>query len=199
MTARGSYANGLATREEILEAGLTLISDEGYAAATLRRVSEVAGVSKAGLLHHFGTREQLLAEILWKRDLPKAAVWSAATREHDPDLAALFADFLAANIRDRNLTEFSMAFSTQAAAPHHPGNSRVHEHYDAIERELLPFVQQLERERRLANGLRPADLITAAIALMEGLQLRWLYDPGLDVEGILRRTLSGLLPPALQR
>ncbi|NAZ76869.1 TetR family transcriptional regulator [Kineococcus sp. T13] len=70
-------------REELLQAATEHVVAHGLAQASLRRVAEAAGVSHAALLHHFGTRERLLAEIV-ERVLTRA--FSApALRRGGPD------------------------------------------------------------------------------------------------------------------
>ncbi|MER7797593.1 helix-turn-helix domain-containing protein [Microbacterium sp. NPDC096154] len=46
-------------REKVLDAFERLLIDEGERAATLEAVAREAGVSKGGLLYHFGSREAL--------------------------------------------------------------------------------------------------------------------------------------------
>jgi AcrR family transcriptional regulator len=60
-------------REELLHAATEHVVAEGLAQSSLRRVAEGVGVSHAALLHHFGTREGLLAEIV-ERVLTRAFV-----------------------------------------------------------------------------------------------------------------------------
>ncbi|MFI8527277.1 TetR/AcrR family transcriptional regulator [Promicromonospora sukumoe] len=47
------------TRRAVLDAATQLILEKG-AAVTLAEVASVAGVSKSGLIHHFGSRDQLV-------------------------------------------------------------------------------------------------------------------------------------------
>lgn len=68
-------------REELLQAATEHVVTAGLAQASLRRVADGVGVSHASLLHHFGTREELLAEIV-ERVLTRAFV---APRLHEGD------------------------------------------------------------------------------------------------------------------
>ncbi len=52
------------TRERILDAFETLLSECGERAATLEAVAAAAGVSKGGLLYHFGTKDALIEGVL---------------------------------------------------------------------------------------------------------------------------------------
>src|SRR5213595_2586783 len=65
---RGSYARGRATKENILRTALEVIGRKGYSATILRDIADEVGMTQAGLLHHFDTKENLLAEVLRKRD-----------------------------------------------------------------------------------------------------------------------------------
>ena len=57
MAQRGSYAKGVAKREEILERALDVIATEGYDGASVKRIAEAVGLSQAGLLHYFDSKE----------------------------------------------------------------------------------------------------------------------------------------------
>ena len=60
--ARRSQAERTAaTREALLDAALACLVEDGYASTTTARVCERAGVSRGAHLHHFQTRDALLA------------------------------------------------------------------------------------------------------------------------------------------
>ena len=48
------------TRSRILEAAVTCLAEEGYAAATISRVQSRSGVSRGSILHQFPSRDDLL-------------------------------------------------------------------------------------------------------------------------------------------
>lgn len=58
-TTKRSPARPSTTRDLILDALETLLMEGGSAAATLEAVAARAGVSKGGLLYHFGSKEAL--------------------------------------------------------------------------------------------------------------------------------------------
>jgi AcrR family transcriptional regulator len=61
MAARGS---GNKTRRNVLEAAAELVEHEGVAKLTLDAVAERAGLSKGGILHHFATKDSLVAAMI---------------------------------------------------------------------------------------------------------------------------------------
>jgi AcrR family transcriptional regulator len=61
-TARRSQAERSAsTREALLDATIACLVEDGYASTTTSRVAERAGLSRGAHLHHFQTRQALLA------------------------------------------------------------------------------------------------------------------------------------------
>lgn len=64
MTGRSTATGGIAARDRILEAAARLFADRGYERTKLAEVAAEAGVSKALVLWHFGSKERLLREAL---------------------------------------------------------------------------------------------------------------------------------------
>ena len=80
MAQRGSYAKGVAKREEILATALEVIAREGYRGASVKVLAEAVGLSQAGLLHYFDSKDELFTEILRKRDDLDLATYRTPTR-----------------------------------------------------------------------------------------------------------------------
>jgi AcrR family transcriptional regulator len=64
----GTYAVGRARRTRILHIAMEEFAENGYRGASLARIAERAELSQPGLLHHFHTKEELLAATLDLRD-----------------------------------------------------------------------------------------------------------------------------------
>lgn len=60
---RTKQGRGLATRDQILDAAIELISLKGYPEASTQNIAEHAGVSRGALQHHFPSREDLFIAI----------------------------------------------------------------------------------------------------------------------------------------
>lgn len=104
-----------ATRDRILREAARLFRDQGYAAVSLRGLAAAAGMKAGSLYYHFGSKEEIVAEILdagilavdaavraalgdLPADAPAARRLRAAIRAH---LFALLehSDFTSANVR----------------------------------------------------------------------------------------------------
>ena len=55
-------------RRAVLEAALAVFSERGFNKASLTEIADRAGMTHAGVLHHFGSKEQLLVDVLRFRD-----------------------------------------------------------------------------------------------------------------------------------
>jgi AcrR family transcriptional regulator len=51
------------TRKRLVEAAIAAIDEEGYAGASVSRIVERAGVSRGGHLHHFASKDLILAAV----------------------------------------------------------------------------------------------------------------------------------------
>ena len=63
-TARKAKAADVGARQRLIEATATIMRDEGYAAATSRRVAAEAGVKQALVYYYFPTMDDLFVEVL---------------------------------------------------------------------------------------------------------------------------------------
>jgi AcrR family transcriptional regulator len=58
------------TRQKILDAAERMISEQGYAATSLRQIIAAAGVNLASVHYHFGSKEELLDEVVMRKAGP---------------------------------------------------------------------------------------------------------------------------------
>lgn len=84
------------TRERILRAAADIIAQKGYARATTRGIAEAAGVNEVTLFRHFGSKRNLLSELI-------------QTRSALPDLAGVIQNQLSGDYR-QDLTLFAEIF-----------------------------------------------------------------------------------------
>ena len=61
-----NYTSTDETRDRILAAAADIISRRGYARATTRIIAEAAGVNEVTLFRHFGSKHNLLSEVIQK-------------------------------------------------------------------------------------------------------------------------------------
>jgi AcrR family transcriptional regulator len=88
-TERSSKLEKRSTRDAILEAAETLMSERGFHAVGLREIARTAGINLGGVTYHFGTKENLLAAIYERHTRPmnqrRLDMLEEAERISDPD------------------------------------------------------------------------------------------------------------------
>lgn len=105
-------------RQELLDASLRLIAEEGVGAVSLRRVAREAGVSPGAPYHHFADRAALLAALATE-GFETLAARLAAARDAQPDprsaLLAMLEAYVAFAVTDR--AHFLLMFRPELSDP----------------------------------------------------------------------------------
>ncbi|MEV7631853.1 TetR/AcrR family transcriptional regulator [Microbacterium sp. NPDC089318] len=180
--ASTNYPKGLAKREEILTAALQMVAERGYNRATIRELAEASGLSKTGLLHHFGSKEELFAEILRRRDqTDEARIEQATTEGRDPKLS----DLPRISSGVPGLVQLYTRFSAEASDPEHAAHDFFRSRYDRTRERSRAVLENFQAEGRLPADVDTRQAATVLVAILDGLQIQWLYDPSIDMaEGV---------------
>src|SRR5690625_7571158 len=133
-TRRGSYAKGIAKREEILTEALRVIAEAGLHGASVKAIAEAVDLSPAGLLHYFDSKEKLFTEVLRKRDERDSQQFTGGRYEellatlHAPGQAGLddidtarqfFIEVTAANAQDPRRIHLYSHLGVESREPQH--------------------------------------------------------------------------------
>lgn len=78
-----------ATRRALLEAGLTLFAERGFAGAGQEEIVELAGVTRGALAHHFGTKQGLFRAVVETVETEITAQVAAAAMRGDSPMEHL--------------------------------------------------------------------------------------------------------------
>jgi AcrR family transcriptional regulator len=189
MAARGSYAKGVARREEILESALDVIGRKGYQNASLKEIAEVVGVTPAALLHYFGSKEELFTAVLRKRDEHDGLEPSVL---HAQDAVDGFLEVIRHNTQVPGLVALFSRLSVDAADPAHP----AHDYFLERSERLRSTIAESFSSEQQRTTLDPDTLARIIQAASDGLQLQWMIDPTVDMPGIMAALIDALQPTA---
>ncbi|MCU1680892.1 MAG: transcriptional regulator [Amycolatopsis sp.] len=171
-SSRGPYAKGLAKRAEILRVALEAYAKAGSAGPTLKSIAESVQLTEAGVLHYFGSKDELLVAILQARD-------ASASERYDLTTYDGVFDYLNDVVRTPGLARLFVEMTAAASQPDHPAAAFMEDHAKGV-RELITTL--LGREDDSAARI--------LLAVTDGLQIQWLRDPTLDVLADIRRTVD---------
>jgi AcrR family transcriptional regulator len=176
MAIRGSYAKGIARREEILRTALDVFAERGYRGTSVRELAAAAGLSQAGLLHYFDSKEELYAEILRKRDDLAREQFG----EGNDDVTVII-DAMKHNAEVPGLARLFANLSTAATEPGHPAHDFFAHRYADMRAAAMRSIRVRQAGGQIDPRLDADKLATIILALSDGLQVQWLFDPELDM------------------
>ncbi|MFJ2980618.1 MULTISPECIES: TetR/AcrR family transcriptional regulator [unclassified Curtobacterium] len=196
MARRGSYAKGIAKREEILTTALDLVASQGFRRTSIKDIADAVGLTQAGLLHYFDSKDELWVEILRRRDeIDLQHDW------HASDPAALLAAIVRHNAEVPGLVQMFVNLSAAAATdPEHPAHEYFRERYERSRRDLSSDFRAMQEDGRLRVDVDVEELTSVLLAVSDGMQIQWLFDPSRDmaqhVELVARLAIAQVAPTA---
>ena len=193
---RGSYAKGVAKREEILERALDVIAREGYRGASVKELSDAVGLSQAGLLHYFDSKEELFTEILRKRDEIEARTFGPLDQPVKPEtLRAGYVSVIGHNAGVPGLVQLFSRMAVDAADPQHPAHAYFLERGETLRGLFQSALGELRERGELTDRVDPEVLARIFQAVSDGLQLQWMQDPSVDMAATVSALFDALMAP----
>lgn len=185
----GSYAKGVARRQEILDRAIEVFADKGAEGTSLRAIAEKIGVSHAALLHYFGSREELLVEVLREGE----------RRHGDPrDDLLVVGTMVRAAERNVTIPGFVALYTSLLAGSLEADKQYSREFFAArfarIRERLAELIRVGQEEGTMRRGVQPEAMAALVIAASDGLQTQWLLEPTVDIARSLE-LLERILEP----
>lgn len=181
------FAKGEDRRQRILAVAERLLARNGWRTTSLAQIAKEAGVTPAGLLHHFESKEQLLNAVLDARDADDDAhadrsgdLLTELSRvperfERAPELVGTFAVLLAENI-----------------APDAPLHDRLHKRYQDAVDIITSIIERGQREGNYRTDVNAANKAVEILAFINGMEILWLLDPSIPLTEVFKEYTDSL-------
>jgi AcrR family transcriptional regulator len=187
------YPKGRIRREDILTAAVAVYTEAGYHGSSLREVAKRAGITHAGLLYYFPTKEALLAAVLERRDAEDAE----REQLNAPPGREVLRHWIALaeyNVAHPGIVELYARLAAEAVTPDHPAHDYFVRHYRIARRSAFETFRILAEKGELRPGVDPRTAALTYMSLSDGLQVQWLTKPDeVDLVGTLRHYLDAIL------
>ena len=156
-----------ARRAEIIATATKLISTRGYNGLAFQDVADTGGMTLAGILHYFSSKEDLLISVLEARD--------EEDRQHSRQVMACFGNnpirgidaFVERNAAQPEIIRLYAVVGGEALDPRHPAHSYFQYRYDRALRNMSSLLDGVVAD--------PDSTARQLIATQDGLQLQWFY------------------------
>ncbi len=170
---RGPYRKTRQRRRDILDAALAVFAESGYRGGSLKDVAERVGLSEAGLLHHFGSKSELLIAVLEHRDELTRSSYPMEGRTGPEHLVNMIT-LAHRNAQSPGAVELFTLLKTEAILPDHPAHDFFADRAVRVEREIRAMLADLHDRGWLKAGVDIERTTLVTIALWDGLQIQWL-------------------------
>lgn len=189
------YQPGRDRRTRLVADAMTLFAREGYGDTSLRDIAQAAGVSKSTLLHHYRSKDELLGATLVELERLMFAQPSHVPAERAADELRSIPNRAALNAQVPDLVQLYSVLSCEALPAEHPAHAFFTIRYGRTIDYLTALLRAAQEDDDLPSHRDPEAEAIWLLALWEGLQYQWLYDPdSVDVATQLDAHLADLLP-----
>jgi AcrR family transcriptional regulator len=174
---RGSRAaRGAAARERVVRSALRAYAANGYSGSSLAGIAGAAGLTTAGLLHHFPSKEELLIAVLKERDRADGERFHLRGFVGLDALDALV-KLVEANSSTPGLVRAFTVLMGESAAEDHPAGQWFKERYPRRRDNLAAALRAGIGTGEIRSDTDGDAVAAEVIAMMDGLQVQWLLDP----------------------
>lgn len=199
-TVRGPYAKSAQRSTDILDAATTVFGTHGYHGGSLRDIARQLDVSLTSIVHHFGSKYELLEAVLERSDGTtsgyEAFDFNAACVERGVVSATL--ERVRSSVERPELLRLFAILAAESSAPTHPAHEWFVSRYERKSRELAEAFAYDQREGRIDPDRDPALLGRLLIATWDGVQLQWLINPHIDMNAPMHLFFTSAVPEAVE-
>lgn len=180
-------AKGEDRKQRILDVAQRLLTRNGWRNTTLAQIAGAAGVTPAGLLHHFESKEQLLHAVLDARD--------ADDDSHADRAGDLLVEIARVADRFTRAPEMVGTFTVLLIENIDP-DAPLHDRMLDRQRQAIDIVAQLIRlgqaDGRYRTDIDPAVKAIEILAFVHGMETIWLLDPSIPLTDAFKEYAEAL-------
>ncbi|MDF7640520.1 TetR/AcrR family transcriptional regulator [Bifidobacterium sp. ESL0784] len=181
--------NSTDSRTAILNAAVVSFGERGYYGTSLQKIANTVGMTKAGVLHHVGSKEGLLDIVLDEVYDPCTETIINNFRMTDrPNVARMWREVVAINAKRPEQVHMFSTLDAEAIDPKHP----AHEYFRKRDQNLLE--EMLQIPWYVPGSTNIGALLQAGFSMMDGIQLRWLRAPERDLNQMWAECEAELMP-----
>ena len=185
---------GRARREAILAAAVQLFSQRGFRGTGITGLAREVGITHVGLLHHFGTKQQLLLDVVAQRDQAQAEL--IAHLRDLRGLQALRAVRLMGEdtVHDELHVRLFIVLIAENLQPTDPLNAYFRKRYARVRGFVADAIRTGRDDGEIRADADPDAIAAEVMSFVAGTNLHWLLDPeAVDVLATMDAYLDRLI------
>jgi AcrR family transcriptional regulator len=175
-------AKGEDRKQRILEVAQRLLTRNGWRATTLAQIAGEAGVTPAGLLHHFASKEQLLHAVLDARDLD-----DESHADQGGDLLTQIAQVAERFTRAPELLETFTVLLVENILPDAPLHDRMLARHRSATEIVAEAILRGQADGAYRADIDPSVKAVEILAFIHGMETLWLLDPSIPLGDVFKQ------------
>ncbi len=197
---RGPYAKSAQRSSEILDAATTVFAASGYHGGSLRDIARQLDLSLTSIVHHFGTKYDLLEAVLERADRMEDGdpEFDFDARCAEKGLVFATLERVRSSTERTELLRLFAILSSESSAPDHPAHEWFIARYRRKTDELARAFAYDQKVGRIEERRDVHLLARLLIATWDGIQLQWLIDPVAAMEPAMRAFFEMTVPEAFE-
>jgi AcrR family transcriptional regulator len=178
---KNGTVRGARSKEAILEAALPLFARQGYRGASLASIASAAGLTQAGLLHHFPSKEDLLLGLLDRRDHDDGKRLSSLPIGPGLDYLDRLEELVRHNQTAPEVVRLFTTLVGEGTSDEHPAHQYFADRYERIRARAIRTLREGQASGEIRDDVDLEAIVPVLFAVMDGLQIQWLLDPEIDM------------------
>jgi AcrR family transcriptional regulator len=164
-------------KAQIIREAIRYFGQDGYHGARLADIAQAAGVTEPGLLHHFPTKAHLLMEVLAERDRIDHARFDPAQQSETKSPLLPLQELVKYNETVPGLVQLFTVLVAESIDKKHPAHDFFRQRYQNIREQDIRALREAQARGEIRSDIPAEDLVSLLFAMMDGLQVQWLYEP----------------------
>jgi AcrR family transcriptional regulator len=164
-------------KELVIRQAIRFFGQNGYHGAKLADIAKAAGVTEPGLLHHFPSKAHLLMEVLAERDRLDREKFDPSLHARIKAPLTLLQELVEYNETVPGLVQLFTVLVAESIDEQHPGHEFFKQRYQTIREQNIAVLREAQERGEIRSDIPAEDLVIMLFAMMDGLQVQWLYEP----------------------
>jgi AcrR family transcriptional regulator len=185
-------ARSAAARQRVLRSALEAFAVHGYQGSSLAKIAADAGLTTAGLLHHYPSKQELLTGVLVERDRVDGARFRLGGFTGLDALDRLV-QLVRHNAAAPGLVQAFTVLMGESVSEGHPARNWFRERYPRRRVNLASALEAGIGTGEIRADLDCQSLAAEIIAMIDGLQVQWLLNPEeVDMVAVFTHYIDGV-------
>ncbi|MEW2290899.1 TetR/AcrR family transcriptional regulator [Streptomyces sp. NPDC047841] len=177
----GTYAAADERRRRILETAIAHFARKGYHNASMQKIATDVGISHTGLMHHFGSKSELLRAVLEAREAQAFEQFYYRLDLDAPDPVELFqliAEQTRFNVTQPGLMQMFALLAAEAGVDDHPAHAYFQQRYERVTAIIAKAIARGAETGVLHPNVDGLAVAREMLAVADGLQIQWSLSDG---------------------